>query len=366
MCRQYKISYEIIKYIMIVAKFGGTAVTPHNFLYVKRIVTDAHIAVVVSAVGKEFKEDVKVTDMLLNYFDMRDETIWQTVADKYRRLVYVNGIDVDVESLLSDAKRRALTYDKWYCASLGEELSARVTAAYLKRNYIEAEKVLRFDCKGELLIEETYANICSAFSDNGGVMGGFYGGNAGGRRTFSRGGGDVTGAIVAAALNAALYENWTDVNGVCIADPAKVSNVATVDEISYREMRLLSLSGAEVLHPDAIAPCEERGIPIKIGNFFNPNGASTRVGFCPSRCKLLSVTEKKVGHAVVTTVLHSYPKWQIVSCISQFLHAATDKMYFFDDDFCIDPDISSLEFADNIVKLYSGESILKPLYKFLI
>lgn len=350
---------------MIVAKFGGTAVTPRNLIYVKRILTEAHGAVVVSAVGKEFKEDRKATDLLLAYRARPDDGIWRQIADKYRRLAEVNAVDVDVDALLKDAQRRALLHDGQYCASLGEELSAKITAKFLGADYVEAEDVVRFDENGALLVEETYSNIRTAF-DGGklSVMGGFYGGTVCGRHTFSRGGGDVSGAIVAAALNASLYENWTDVSGVCIADPAKIHNVASVEGIGYSEMRLLSRSGAEVLHPDAIEPCERLGIPIKIGNFYCPDGASTLVSRCPSRCRLLSVAEKAADGVFVTTVLHSYPQWQMARLISHFLHSQTSELRFFNVGYTVEPDISA-EFADHIVRLTSRVSILDPLYNSL-
>lgn len=350
---------------MIVAKFGGTAVTPRNLINVKRIVTSAHRAVVVSAVGKEYKEDVKVTDLLLNYYESRDERIWTQIADKYRRLAYVNAIEADVEDLIDDAHNRAQRFDKMYCASLGEELSARLVAAFLGAKYIESQDGVRFFANGELNQAETFVNLQRLFDGvSCGVMGGFYGGCVEGRRTFSRGGGDVSGAIVAAALNASLYENWTDVNGVCVADPTKVHNVTTVKGMSYGEMRLLSLAGAEVLHPDAVAPCEQRAIPIRIGNFFNPDGASTVISFCPSFESLLSVAENKTADGFVTTVLHSYPYWQIVRSVSRFLKEQTEKLSFFGRERYVDPDIS-VKFSAGRVRLYSTCSILVPLCKSL-
>lgn len=351
---------------MIVAKFGGTAVTPRNFICLKRIATDVHRAIVVSAVGKEYKEDVKTTDLLLNYFDSRDEAIWQAIADKYRRLVKVNGVDVDIENMLADAKRRAVLFDKTYCSTLGEELSARVAAAFLGADYVEAERAVRFDGEGGLLVDETYCAIRRLFNRKRAVMGGFYGGDSNGnRRTFSRGGGDVSGAIVAAALNASVYENWTDVNGVCIANPTKVHGVATVDGMSYAEMRLLSLAGAEVLHPDAVAPCEQAAIPIFIGNFFDPCGASTLISSCPSRHKLLSLAEKTTGENIVTTVLHSYPQWQIMAAISRFLEKSTHRIDVLNKTFWVQSDVTRVDFSPRVVRLYSRQTILASLYKSL-
>lgn len=362
----YKQRFAVVKYGMIVAKFGGTAVTPRNMIYVKRIVNEAHGAVVVSAVGKEFKEDVKVTDLLLAYFDTRDETLWATIADKYRRLVRFNGIAVDIGALLDDAHSRALSFDRQYCASIGEELSARIASCFLNIDYAESAEIVRFDETGVFLADETCANVRSVLSRGRHVLGGFYGGYSnGGRRTFSRGGGDVTGAIVAAALDATLYENWTDVNGVCVANPSRVHNVATVAGMSYREMRMLSLAGAEVLHPDAVAPCERRAVPIRIGNVFNPNGASTLISPCQSCDKLLSVAEKAVEEGYLTTVLHSYPDWIILRKIGEFSKSCTKELHFFDRVSCVNPVIKSVYLAQNVLRIVSSRSILTDLYKFL-
>ena len=351
---------------MITAKFGGSSITARNLYHLKEIITPFHNCVVVSAVGKEHFADTKTTDLLREYYQTHSENIWSQIADKYRRLVALNGIRTDVEELLSDAKSRALAYDLAYCASLGEELSAKVVAAYLNAKYIEAEGILRFK-NGKLQLRQTYSNAKKAFQSVGlGVIGGFYGGTEGGRATFSRGGSDVSGAILAAALDSSLYENWTDVNGVCVANPSRVHGVDTVENMSYREMLLLASSGAEVLHPYAVEPVEKKGIPIKIGNFLNPFGASTLVSYCESNSKLLSIAEKRVDNKVVTTVLHTYPQWQIASLISDFLRANTRTLSFFDKlaevaDICV----YGVEVQPNVARLTTDVSILNSLYTAL-
>ena len=351
---------------MITAKFGGTAVTPRNLTYIKRILTPYHRVIVVSAVGKEWQGDVKTTDLLRQYYETSQDSLWEKIADKYRRLVEVNGIAVDVEDLLSDAKQRATSYSLEYCMSLGEELSGKVVASFLNAKYLEAEEIVRFNC-GKCDYEQTYRNVQNALSGvKLAVVGGFYGGVNGGRQTFSRGGSDVTGAIFAAATNSTLYENWTDVSGVYVANPTKVSNVRAVTSMSYGEMFLLSQAGAEVLHPDAVAPVEELLIPIKIGNFFNPNGASTLISTCPSVNKLLSIAEKEVSGKVITTVLHSYSYWQILRLISRFLKKNTTELWFFDNAREVSAlKVYGLEFSDNIVRITTDTSILNALYKIL-
>lgn len=353
---------------MITAKFGGTAVTPRNLKYLKEVISPFHKCVVVSAVGKEYQSDTKTTDLLIEYYKNPSDVVWEKIADKYRRLVEINGIDVDVNKLLFDAKSRATKHNLQYCMSLGEELSARVVAAFLKARYLEAEQMVRFDDDGNLDVESTYRNIQNAV--NGvdlAVVGGFYGGSVNGDRcTFSRGGSDVSGAIFAAATDSTLYENWTDVSGVCVANPTKVADVATVESMSYGEMYLLSLAGAEVLHPDAVAPVESKGIPIKIGNFFKPYGKSTLVSHCPSFNKLLSIAEKAQDGKIVTTVLHSYSEWRIARLVSRFLRRNTRKMEFFHKNMEVCAlKLYNLEFNDNIVRLTTDVSILNALYESL-
>ena len=353
---------------MITAKFGGTAVTPRNLVHLKEIVTPYHKCVVVSAIGKEYLNDTKTTDLLIEYYNNPCDAVWGKIEDKYRRLVEVNAIDVDVNALLLDARSRATRYSLQYCMSLGEELSARVVAVFLKAQYLEAEEVICFDDSGSLDEENTYRNVNERVKGAQlVVVGGFYGGGKQGRRTFSRGGSDVSGAIFAAATNSSLYENWTDVSGVCVANPTSVADVETVASMSYGEMYLLSLAGAEVLHPDAVAPVEQKGIPIKIGNFFKPYGKSTLVSACPSFNKLLSIAQKSQEGKVVTTVLHSYPQWRIVKLISRFLRKNTSKLEFFGKSREVSSlKLYNLQFSDNIVRLTTDISILPSLYKSLI
>ena len=352
---------------MITAKFGGTSITPRNLFHLKEIITPFHNCVVVSAIGKEHFADVKTTDLLREYFVTHSRNTWEKVADKYRRLVEVNAIDVNVDALLDDAQSRALSFDMAYCASLGEELSAKIVARYLNANYVEAEHILRFS-RGKLCERVSYANAQKAFLGlNLGVIGGFYGGTDSGRATFSRGGSDVTGAILAAALGSSLYENWSDVDGVCVANPSRVHGVATVEFMSYNEMQLLSKSGAEVLHPDAVAPVQKLGIPIKIGNFCNPHGASTLISHCPSQSKILSIAEKvDESGKVVTTVLHTFAQWQMTAAISDFLKTFANTENFFDRRFEVnDLCVYGVELQPNVARLTTDASILNRLYNAL-
>lgn len=310
--------------------------TPDNLHYVKSIVSPQHNAIIVSAVGREFPTDDKTTDLLIDYYNTARESSWDKICAKYRRLAERNSINVDVDELLYSAKSRARSFSLDYCKSLGEELSAKIVAKYLNANYAEAEQTMIFG-KRKLNEKSTFVNLKRAFS--GGeltVMGGFYGGCDNGRKTFSRGGSDVTGAYVAAAADAELYENWTDVYGVCAASPVLVPNVQTIPSMSYDEMRALSLGGAEVLHPDAVLPVQRLSIPIKIGNFFNPQGASTLVCNCASRCGLLSIAEKRVGGKTVVTVLHNYPIWRVLAIFSAFFRQNLQTVFCLGRSFTVD------------------------------
>ncbi len=290
--------------------------TAQNFGCLKQILTQDHRCVVVSAVGKEHPTDQKTTDLLIAHYN-GDGDAWKKIAQKYKKLVSVNGVEVDVERLLHDAKQRSLQGSLAYCMSLGEELSAKIAAKYLKCAYIEAEGYVCFDSFGKLQWKQTKNNLKSLFQGlERGVIGGFYGGSTNGRQVFSRGGSDVTGAICALATSSSLYENFTDVNGVCVANPKVVPFAETVANLSYAEMYLLAQSGAEVLHPDAVRFAQKRAIPIRVANYLNVNAADTLVSNCPSKKAFLSVTQREIDGKTVTTVLHrmSFNKLQQYLC----------------------------------------------------
>lgn len=352
---------------MITAKFGGTAITPSNLHFVKRCVSSNHNAVVVSAVGKEHACDVKATDLLKSYGLTRDERFWNAFSDKYRRLVEYNSVDVDVDGLLFEARLRADKNDVAYCMSLGEELSAKIVAKYLSADYIEAEQIVRFGAR-RLRYDDTVKCIASAFKGvQLAVTGGFYGADVVSRKLFSRGGSDVTGSLCAVATRASLYENWTDSYGVCVANPAKVFDVSTVSSLSYDEMFLLAKAGAEVLHPDAVKPCKTMGIPIKIGNFYNPEGASTLVNNCRSSSPVLSVAERIDSYGnTVTTLLCNAEPYVIARALSDFLRADVKANTAFGKPYLSSNfTVVRLLFQDNFVMLTTDKSVIVPLYKHL-
>lgn len=352
---------------MITAKFGGTAITPRNLICVKQCLTDSHKCVVVSAVGKEYANDTKTTDLLKQYFLTRNEVLWKDVEDKYRRLAEVNSINFDVDKMLSDAHARATSFDLAYCMSLGEEMSAKVVARYLAATYVEAERIVRFG-KRSLLYKTTLESIASAFEGVGLIVtGGFYGGTVGGRRTFSRGGSDVTGSLCAVATGSSLYENWTDSYGVCVANPAKVFDVSTVSALSYDEMYALSRAGAEVLHPDAVKPCQSVAIPIKIGNFYNPYGQSTLLSNCPSQRAILSIAERNDEQGnTVTTVLHSLPQSEITALLSGYFASNTCVNSSFGKTYYTESAaVFNFTSTQSIAAITTNKSIITSLYKYL-
>lgn len=290
---------------MITAKFGGTAITPHNLVYLKKILTPQHKIVVVSAIGKRHPNEVKTTDLLCDYFRTRNPQTWQTVCDRYRQLVDVNCIDIDVDKLLADAHARALQFDLDYCMSLGEELSAKIVAKYLNATYVEAQDVVVFGNRS-LNVKQTLLRIKNAFNNvNLAVIGGFYGGCNGGRKTFSRGGSDVTASFCATATGCTICQNWTDANGVCQGNPTEIFGVKTLTHLSYTQMYQLAKNGATVLHPDAIKPLQKVAIPLVVGNFYNPNAPKTTISNAPNTQKLLCVTQKRYDNNFVVTVLHN-------------------------------------------------------------
>ena len=289
---------------MITAKFGGTAITPNNLVYLKKILTPNHKMVVVSAIGKIHPNDVKTTDLLAAYFRTHNDQIWQTIANRYRKVVDVNCVDVDIDKLLYDAKNRATKFGLDYCMSLGEELSAKVVAKFLGGAYIEAQEVVVFG-KRALNTRQTIAKLKNATRGvNFAVIGGFYGGS------------DVTASLCALATNSTLCENWTDANGVCQGNPTEIFGVKTLSHLSYGQMYTLAKAGATVLHPDAVKPLQTKGIPLVVGNFYNKDAPKTLVSNCANTSGVLCVTQRKIDNIFVATVVHNLSIFQIFQRLS--------------------------------------------------
>ncbi|MEE1170685.1 MAG: aspartate kinase [Anaerovoracaceae bacterium] len=271
-----------------VAKFGGTSLADDiQLVKIKNIIDDDPDIkyVVVSAPGKRFKADNKVTDLLYGLKTLKDNNLpydqtLDIIKSRFDVVMMHLGIRLDLskeyEKIVNALESGA---DKDHIASRGEYLNALVTAEYLGFDFVDAADLIRFDERGRFLEEETNINIAEKLSEHEhAVIPGFYGSRPDGRiRTFSRGGSDITGALVARAVGADLYENWTDVSGFMITDPRIVPNAKHIENITYRELRELSHMGASVLHEDAIYPARKAGIPIVIKNTELPEHPGTLI-----------------------------------------------------------------------------------------
>ena len=272
-----------------VAKFGGSSVADTiQFSKVRDIILadPSRRYVVVSAPGKRFDQDTKMTDLLLlchthlmNHLPW--DQLFQVVCDRFSAIAFTLGIGADKLDLQAEyAKIKHAMEDgagSDYIASRGEYLSARLMAAYLGWDFIDAADVIKFDDRGRFLADETNSILKEELKKHeNAVLPGFYGAKPDGKiKTFSRGGSDISGSIVARAADAEVYENWTDVNGFLMANPKIVKAPKPIRYISYQELRELSYMGANVMHEDAIFPVKKAGIPINIRNTNEPDHPGT-------------------------------------------------------------------------------------------
>lgn len=271
-----------------VTKFGGSSLaSAEQFKKVGNIIhaDDSRIFVVPSAPGKRFSSDIKVTDMLYDCYNTaaKNEDITEKINHikaRYQEIIDGLGLtlslDDEFETVKSNFEKQI---GKEYAASRGEYLNGIVMAAYLGFEFVDAAEVIRFH-DNHLLDDETTNTLLKErlTGSKGAVVPGFYGAYEDGSVvTFSRGGSDVTGSLVALAVEADMYENWTDVSGFLIADPRIVKNPIAIDTITYKELRELSYMGASVLHEEAIFPVRKAGIPINIRNTNAPEDKGTLI-----------------------------------------------------------------------------------------
>lgn len=271
-----------------VVKFGGSSLADANqFRKVADIIKSdsKRIYVVPSAPGKRFSDDIKITDMLYKCCELAGSGVdfsedFQIIKDRYNGIISDLGIDMSLEdefnAIAAELKSRPA---KDFAASRGEYLNGKILAKYLGYNFVDAADVIIFDTKGLLLLEDTVKAVREKLDGlENAVIPGFYGKTTEGCiKTFSRGGSDVTGSIIANAVRAEIYENWTDVSGFLVADPRIVENPDVIETITYRELRELAYMGASVLHEDAIFPVRSAGIPINIRNTNRPQDAGTMI-----------------------------------------------------------------------------------------
>jgi len=271
-----------------VCKFGGTSMADGNVMNaVKKIILsdEARRFVVVSAPGKRFSGDTKVTDLLYACYDEIEQSgtcskAFAKVRARFESIVKELNIEMDISSVLDETEKRLNEErSRDFTASRGEYLSARVMANLLNARFIDSEDVVFFDEKGVLDSDRTYKAISKAVTGaQYAVFPGFYGVGADGKvKTFSRGGSDVSGAIVARAVGAGVYENWTDVSGFLACDPRIVESPKRIKALSYKELRELSYMGANVLHSESIFPVRKANIPIVIKNTFRPEDEGTAI-----------------------------------------------------------------------------------------
>ena len=271
-----------------VAKFGGSSVADGiQLTKTKQIIEQDpdRRYIVVSAPGKRYEGDNKITDLLYLCkthieHNLPYDQIFQVVEDRYMAVEINLGVDVDLLRHMAEIRdnlRQNPSAD--YIASRGEYLNAILVAAFLGYDFVDTANLIKFDYKGKILIEETDAALKAELAKHErAVLPGFYGSTPDGKiKTFSRGGSDITGALVARAINADVYENWTDVSGFLMADPRIVKNPKQIETISYKELRELSYMGASVLHEDAIYPARMANVPINIRNTNDPEDPGTMI-----------------------------------------------------------------------------------------
>ena len=271
-----------------VVKFGGSSLADaEHFKQVASIIKadPARRYVVASAPGKRSKEDIKVTDLFYECYErarsnQNIDEVYAKIVERYTDIMAGLGLDYDMSKEFEYVKS-ALQHrsGRDFAASRGEYLNSIILAKYLKYDFIDAESVIFFKDNGVLDAEKTNQIMRQELLQHkNAVVPGFYGVMPNGTiKTFSRGGSDVTGSIVARAIDADIYENWTDVSGCLMADPRIVDDPCPIKRVSYRELRELSYMGASVLHEDAIFPVKMANIPINIRNTNRPQDAGTMI-----------------------------------------------------------------------------------------
>ena len=270
-----------------VLKFGGSSLADaRQFAKGKSFVEadPARRVVIVSAPGKRFSGDHKITDLLYLCaahikYGVSCEDIFAMIRDRYNEIIAECGLHISLDKefdALWDKMKNGISQDE--LASRGEYFSARLMAEYLGYEFVDAARWIKFKFDGTVDQDASYAALRSLAEDRKVVIPGFYGVMPDGHiRTFSRGGSDITGALAAAALGADVYENWTDVSGILMADPRIVDDPAPIRHLTYGELRELSYIGAQVLHEGTIFPVREKNIPLNIRNTNAPDHPGTMI-----------------------------------------------------------------------------------------
>ena len=269
-----------------VCKFGGSSMADAGQYRKVRdiILSDPHRrAIVVSAAGKRNSADHKITDLLYLchahvQYGVSCDPVFEMITSRYLEIRDELGLELDLETEFAQLKKqldkKKVTQD--FLASRGEYFSAKLMAAFLGFRFVDAADWICFAMDGTVDKQKSYAALTSMVNGEAIVIPGFYGVMPNGDvKTFTRGGSDITGALAAAALDADVYENWTDVSGILMADPRIVENPQPISEVTYDELRELSYAGAQVLHEGTIFPVREKNIPLNIRNTNDPEHPGT-------------------------------------------------------------------------------------------
>ncbi len=297
-----------------VAKFGGSSLADAGqFKKVADIIKadPCRKYIVASAPGKRFGDDIKVTDMLYSCYEQARsgnsfEGELKNIRSRYEDIVKGLGVDFDLDSEFETiGQHLSSAPEKDYMASRGEYLNSKILAAYLGFGFVDAADCVCFDENGHLDDDKTDDRFWETLKDREYVVvPGFYGSMPDGTiHTFSRGGSDITGSLIARAIKADMYENWTDVSGMLSADPRIVKDPRPIESISYRELRELSYMGASVMHESAVFPVRKANIPLNIRNTNRPEDRGTIISAemprIPRKYKVAGIAGKKGFSAVL-------------------------------------------------------------------
>lgn len=298
-----------------VVKFGGSSVASSQMFGKIKSIIEAdkkRKIVVVSALGKRVSSDAKITDLLYLLkahiqYGVDYTPIFDQIKERYIAIRNELGLKVDIESEF-DLIEKTIKNDcnEEYIVSRGEYLCAKLMADYLGFDFVDAKDLFHFDYDGKIDQEKTDSAVNKAFAGKGIVVPGFYGAYPSGQiKLFSRGGSDITGSLLARGVNAELYENWTDVSGILMADPRVVENPKGITEITYDELRELSYMGAKVLHEETIFPITEMNIPIRILNTNRPMDEGTLIkNVCTATDEIITGIAGKKGFVSLTIFEH--------------------------------------------------------------
>ena len=318
-----------------VVKFGGSSLADaKQFMKVGEIIRsdESRVYVVPSAPGKRHDGDIKITDLLYECYELASSgknfyEPFLAVKDRYNEIIQGLNLNTSLTEAFDAIEQKLLHEpEKDYTASRGEYLNGLLMANYLGYEFIDAADVIFFDENGNFDADRTNATLRPRLEEcSNAVIPGFYGTGYDGRiKTFSRGGSDITGSIVARACHAGVYENWTDVSGLLMADPHIVSNPAVIRSITYRELRELAYMGASVMHEDAIFPVKKAGIPINIRNTNRPDDAGTWIVENTARRSKYTITgiagRKNFCSIVISKdLMHSQPDFyrKVVQCFEE-------------------------------------------------